>query len=85
MRPPGRLAVGGWRIFEWLNSQARMGTMTQQTGTKQVMVNGQTVTVRIFAAKQSRTRNEDVAHAQRLCDVRYQSTPEDIAEFLESA
>ena len=59
--------------------------MSKQIGTKEIMVNGQLVTVRVFAAKNKRQdRNEDTQYAARIEDVRYQSTPEDIREFLES-
>ena len=48
-----------------------------QIGTKQIVVNGQTVTVRVFAAKTERKPrprqyepNEDTLHAMRLDAVR---------------
>lgn len=61
--------------------------MNQQIGTKQVAIGGQMVTVRIFAARQSRRNrgfNEDVAQARRLEDVRYQTSSEDLREFMEN-
>jgi len=55
--------------------------MSKQIGTKEIVVNGQRVTVRVFAGRQS--RNEDAQHATRLADVRYQTTREDYLEMLE--
>ena len=63
--------------------------MTKQIATKEVTVNGQTVTVKVYApvsAKRERSsysflHNEDLRQAERIADVRYQTTGEDLHEF----
>jgi hypothetical protein len=59
----------------------------KQVGTKEIVVNGQTVTVRVFAAKGSRSSrlgSDATSAIERNPDVRHQCTREDYEEFLES-